>query len=266
MLHAETTLVGVSTNMYSSSLYPYYAALDDRIKNKSIPVPGNWDFVNLESVIALQPDLVIVWSSQNEAIEALESHHIPVYAVMLNGVDDIYKEITDFGILLNKQERADTLITFTKNQIASINKTANNPLSVYFLWSSGMFETAGLKSTVNNVIVSAGCINACQSEQEHISINAETLIKWNPDVILLWSSDSHDPTDVMNNSSLRMVKAVRSKKIFELPSAFDCDLWTLKYQFAVAFLHESAYNNSYSVESLQSKRDSIMTFLYGKPF
>ncbi len=265
MLQAEQTLVGISTNIYSASLYPYYSSLDVRIRNKNLPTPGNWDFVNLESVIALQPDLVILWSSQNEAIDALESHHIPIYAVMLNSVDDIYKEIKDFGILLNKHERADSLIKFTKLQIASLKQSREKSQSVYFMWASGMFETAGLPSTVNNVIASAGFINVCQSKQEHVSINAETLIHWNPDIILLWNTETCNPSDIIKTSYLRTLKAVRSKKVFELPSSFDCDLWTLKYQYAVTFLYNAVHNTSFSEETFVTKRDSMMTFLYGKP-
>lgn len=266
MLNAEKALVGISANIYTPLLHHYYGLLDERVKNKSLPTPGNWDFVNLESVISLQPDLVIIWSSQSESIEALESHDIPVYAVMLNGVEDIYKEILDFGILLGRKERADSLLRYTKNETADARRSIAKPMRVYFIWSSGIYETAGLRSTVNNLLTAAGCINACQSEQEHVSINAETLIRWNPDIILLWSNDALNPSDIMSNPILRTIDAVRSKKVYELPNAFECDLWTLKYQYAVHFLHEAAYGISFDPDSMKIKRDSIMTFLYGRKF
>lgn len=266
MLHAEQTLVGISSNIYGHSLYPYYSLLDERIKNRSIPAPGNWDFVSLESVVGLRPDLVIIWSSQSESIEALESHDIPVYAIMLNGVDDIYKEIQDFGTLLDRRPRADSIIGYTKDQIASISRSSGIPLSVYFMWSSGIFETAGLRSTVNNFLEASGCRNACQSEQEHVSVNAEILINWNPGIILLWNNDALDPSDVMRQSTLRTLDAVGSGKVYELPGVFECDLWTLKYQYAVQFLNHAAYGKSFDAESIRMKRDSMMTFLYGHSF
>ena len=81
MLGAEARLVGISTNIYQESVFPYYAAMDERIRERTLPTPGNWDFVNIESMVALQPDLVILWSGQDESIAALEEKGIPVFGV-----------------------------------------------------------------------------------------------------------------------------------------------------------------------------------------
>ena len=59
--------------------------MDERIKDKNLPAPGNWDFVNMESVVALKPDLVILWSNQTESIGSLEERGIPVYGVFIKG-------------------------------------------------------------------------------------------------------------------------------------------------------------------------------------
>ena len=77
MLGAESRLVGISTNIYQESVFPYYAAMDERIRERTLPTPGNWDFVNIESMVALQPDLVILWSGQEESIAALEEKGNP---------------------------------------------------------------------------------------------------------------------------------------------------------------------------------------------
>ena len=102
MLNADNKVIAVPANIYSESVYSQYAAIDERIKYKKLPAPGNWDFVNLESVVALQPDLVIIWSSQKESIEAIEDQGIPVYGVSLQSISDVYKEIADLGQLTGK--------------------------------------------------------------------------------------------------------------------------------------------------------------------
>ena len=83
MLGAEDRLVGISTNVYQGSVFPYYAAMDERMRERTLATPGNWDFVNIESMVALQPDLVIVWSGQEESIAALEEKGIPVFGVFI---------------------------------------------------------------------------------------------------------------------------------------------------------------------------------------
>lgn len=64
MLNQGNRIVGVSKNVYQTDVYPYYAALDKRIKDKRLPAPGNWDSVSVEGILALQPDLVIMWAQQ----------------------------------------------------------------------------------------------------------------------------------------------------------------------------------------------------------
>jgi iron complex transport system substrate-binding protein len=263
MLQRHDIVVGVSTNIYSSSVFNYYASLDERIRTKSIPTPGNWDFVNLESVVSLHPDLVIMWASQTEAIENLESYHIPVYAVMINGIQDVYKEIDDFGALFDNCSRADSLVSYTKNELSSLKLQATPTTKVYFMWTQVMLETSGVKSTVNEMINAAGCVNVCQAQQEHVTVNIETLLGWNPDIILMWCNEKLEPSDIINNPTFKNLHAVKTHHVYELPSAFECDLWTLKFQYVVKLLAKNAHANQYSYMNLQKEKDSMMLFLYG---
>ena len=54
MLNEEKRVVGISRGVYNKSLFAYYGRMDDRIRDKKIPSPGNWDFVNIETVISLK--------------------------------------------------------------------------------------------------------------------------------------------------------------------------------------------------------------------
>lgn len=89
MLQAQEWLVGVPTFVYKERLAPQYALLDERIRRQVIPAPGNWDFVNLESLVALRPYLVIIWASQEDAVANIERFGIPVYSVMLRRLQDV---------------------------------------------------------------------------------------------------------------------------------------------------------------------------------
>ena len=99
MLGAESRVIGVSSNVYQEPLYAWYAAMDARIRAKQLPVPGNWDFVSIESIVALQPDLVILWSQQTESISALEERGIAVFGVFINSREDVYREMLMLGQL-----------------------------------------------------------------------------------------------------------------------------------------------------------------------
>ena len=267
MLHAESKVIGVPANIYSESVYDQYAALDERIKYKKIPAPGNWDFVNLESVVALQPDLVIIWSSQKESIEAIEERGIAVYGVFLQSLSDVYKEITDLGRLTGKQPRADSLLTYTQHEIArlkTLTRSLSNDRSVYFMWSQGLLETSGTSSTVNELIELAGAKNVCRSAHEHMVVNMESVLEWNPDVIIMWYNAARLPSDVINIPEWRNISAVRNEQVYQLPSVFLCDLWTLKFQYAAKLLASWCYPDSFKGFDIEKEKNNMLLNLYGQ--
>lgn len=235
MLQAQEAIVGIPHDVYKENFYKYYSQLDVRIKQKTLPFPGNWDFVNIEQVISLKPDMVIMWSSQKEAIANLERLGIPVYAVFMDDLDDIYKEIRDFGLLFGKQKRAESLINHTKQKIAELVKSNDkaNSKGVYFMWSQGPLETSGKKSTVTDLISLAGMTNICDLPEEHLNINIEKLYEWNPDFIVMWSNEKLDTEDVLKNSLFSGLSAIKNKKVYEMPEIFKCDFWTLKFVYPV---------------------------------
>jgi len=266
MLKAENNIVGISTNVYNGDVFEQYKLLDGRIKNKTIPTPGNWDFISIENIAALKPDLVIIWASQTEAIQSIENLGIPVYAIMINNTNDIFKEITDFGAIFNKKERADSLISFAKNEIESIKTTikTSDKKKVYFVWSQGKLETSGKKSTVNEMIELACCENVCNLPDEHIVVNAEKIIEWNPDIILMWYSNQNKANEILNFEAWQNINAVKNKNVYQLPSTFYCDLWTLKFLIPVKMLAKWSYPQEFNSINIEEYKKEIIKKLYDK--
>lgn len=268
MLRAENQVIGVSSAIYNESASVQYAALDERIKNKELTAPGNWDFVSIENIVAVQPDLVIIWASQTESIQSIEEHGIPVYGVFLRSFDDVYKEMKDFGALTGKNQRADSLIAYTKAEISklkSFQQSSNDtPKSVYFMWNQGLLETAGTTSTVNELIELAGAKNSCSIEQEHVIVNKEKLFDWNPDMMVMWCDPSKSPKDILNLSEIQQLKAIQDKQVYELPSVFLCDLWTLKFPYAVKMLAKWCYPSTFSGLNLEDEKRKMLLELYGQ--
>jgi iron complex transport system substrate-binding protein len=266
MLNAYSQLAGISTGVYNDSASQQYARLDERIHNKTLPAAGNWDFVNIESIVALKPDLVIIWASQNESVSAIEEYGIPVYGVDLQSFDDVFKEISDFGILTGRKGRADSLINYTKNEMEALSFASNgssDKKTVYFIWAQGILETSGTKSTVNELIGLAGAKNVCLMPQEHVVISKEKLLDYNPDIILMWHNNRQKPENLFELPEFCRLKAVKNKKIFELPPVFWCDLWTLKYQLAVKILAKECYPEKFQNMNLESEKCRMLQYLYG---
>ncbi|MCU0287454.1 MAG: ABC transporter substrate-binding protein [Acidobacteria bacterium] len=269
MLQAQDTLYGVPTVVYYGNVAQQYAILDERIKRKLISAPGNWDFFNIETVLSLEPDLVIIWASQTEAIASMEKHGIPIYAVMIKNLEDVYKEISDLGILLDKTERANTLIDFTRNEMNRFTSylrsiVSAEPRKVYFMWAQSLLDTSGKKSVVNQVINAALGVNVCQAEWEHIVVNRENLLLWNPEIIIMWQNDRLDPVDVINEPGFQTLNAVRNKRVYELPSVFYGDLWTLKFQYVIKLIARWLWPEELATLNLEEEKKKMLVFLYGQ--
>ncbi|MBA4392981.1 MAG: hypothetical protein C0407_05465 [Desulfobacca sp.] len=269
MLGEEKRVVGVSQNIYTTPVFTYYAAMDPRIRGKQLPAPGNWDFVNIESVVALKPDLVILWAHQTESIAALEGRGIPVFGVFIKRQEDVYREIQSLGIFTGRVARAQELIDYTQKELARFqNRVAAIPLKnrpgVYYMWAQGNLETSCGQSTVNDLIEQAGGRNVCAAlPNEHITVNLEKVLSWNPDLILMWTNEKKDPVDIIRDPQWKRIKAVQDQRVHEFPEVFMCDLWTLKFLYAVKMTAKWTHPALFKDIDLLEEKKQMLRFFYG---
>ena len=270
MLEAESRVVGISTNIYQEqNVFAYYAAMDERIRERTLATPGNWDFVNIESIVALQPDLVIIRTAQEESIAALEEKGIPVFAVYIERFADIHREITALGELTDTQERAAELLAIAQEELDAVQRktaldTGEAKPRVYFMWDQGPLDTGGRNSTVQELLDLAGGINvAGDSELEHLVVNLENVLVWNPELIVMWCNDRLNAEDIGELSGWRALSAVRNERVHELPDPFSCDFWTLKYIFTVDLVSRWCYPDRFSAADLAELRADLLNKLYG---
>jgi iron complex transport system substrate-binding protein len=269
MLGVEQQVVGIPASIYNGSVNKWYAVLDDRIRQKKLPAPGNWDFVSLESVVALKPDLVIIWSQQTEAIAALEARGIPVYGVFLTGWEDVYKEMRDLGTLTGSGKRAGEVVAYTRAEVDRFaSRVAAIPAirrpGVYYMWAQGDLETSCGGSTVNELINLSGGRNVCgYIKSEHLVVNREKVIGWNPDLLVMWYNERKNPGDVLADPQWQSVRAIKTGRVHELPEVFLCDLWTLKFQFAVKMVAKWANPELFRDVDLEKEKQTMLYNLYG---
>jgi len=114
-LGQEERLVGVTK--YSD--YPPAA--------KKLPRIGTYVHLDLERVVALQPDLCIAIKDGNprSVIEKLESLGIPVYAVDPRDLDSVMETTLEIGALLSAEQQAAKLVTGMRTRVQRIKAGSN---------------------------------------------------------------------------------------------------------------------------------------------
>jgi iron complex transport system substrate-binding protein len=268
MLKQGNRVIAVSRNVYQEPVKTFYAALDPRLAKGELPAPGNWDFVSLERVVALKPDLVLIWAHQTEAISSLEARGIPVYGVFIKSLADVYEEIDGLGKLLGARERAAELTALCKDRLrvlaARLNTARLERPRVYFMWAQGPLETSGAGSMVDELIRLAGGENvAAGIAQEHMVVNLERLLSWNPQVVLMWNNPRLTPKALLERPAWRAIEAGRSQRVHMLPPVFYCDLWTLKFAHAAYLTAAWCHPRSMEGLDLDAERRAFFAQLYG---
>lgn len=264
MLHAEKRITGIFNDIYTSDeLYPYYSKLDDRILQKQLSTPGSNGTANIEGITMLNPDLVIVQSAHEELGQALRSLGIPVYTTKVEQYAEVFKTVQDLATLTGTQERATELISYVKEEYAIMKKKADTLSSrkkAYFSWAYGrIFSTTGRNSMMHFCLEAAGVENVCKFDLDQPNISPETLMDWNPDLIIMWNDS---PNEFYKKKELAEISAIKNKQIYNLLPMFFYNPHTLKSLNTAVSIHHWAYPNQ--EVKIRNTIEPIILKLYGE--
>lgn len=183
--------------------------------------------ISYEELALLKPDIVIVWDFQNDAIEKLAKLKIPAVAIKYGTLEDVQEGIKLLGDILNKQEKAQKLISYHKDTnkyfASKTEKLANTKRKKILYLKDSQLTVANGKSVNNIMIDMAGGVNVAKDiTTGHWSkVTMEEVIKWDPDIIILSNFDKFLPEDIYNNKfegqDWSKISAVKNKKVFKAP-------------------------------------------------
>ncbi|HAL51398.1 MULTISPECIES: ABC transporter substrate-binding protein [Sphingobacterium] len=264
MLGAENSLVGIPEQVYQvEDTYKFLSKLDDRIAKKTLATPtfaGQAN--NVESIVSLNPDLVLTFNTDQDNISQLEDLGIPVFTFSSQDEKSIFNELTGMGALLGKKARAEEIVQFVSAEIKKMTAPKDQiQKKVYYAWSKGrVLSTSGRGSLIDMAIRLSGAANACPLEMEAPNVGAETIYKWNPDLIILWNSTL---ADVYNLKELAALPAVRNKQVFVMSPSFPFDPHTVKFMLFAKQIRHWCFSD-YTKQQLDQDMAIAFEKLYGK--
>jgi len=228
-LYNPNLLVGLNFPAFNMNNYgdPYY--LGENFMNKEIL--GGWQGsqkgANIEMLLKKKTQVILAWNNDlllKKINKSLNNINIPT--IMING-DDLEKMPQTFqflGELFGMKKRGEQLSSYAKESLDYISNMAKKipkEEEVSFYYAEG---TNGLSSdcthsfhTTQFRYIHAKNIYECQ--QKDImgmeSINFESILKANPDVIIVQSPKFY--TDIFKSIKWKMLKAVKNKKVYLVP-------------------------------------------------
>ncbi|MGH3501773.1 MAG: ABC transporter substrate-binding protein [Nocardioidaceae bacterium] len=192
---------------------------------KKIPhdIAGQNFTPNVESVVALNPDVVVQWADNGTGIIApLENAGLKVVGLRYGTQEDVDTWIDLFGTLLGKNERARAINMRTARRLEEMKKAASGvsgspPKVIYFLSFKEGMKAAGKGSYNDFYIRMVGAENVAQEVTGLASVNVEQVLAWDPDIILLGKNDASVPEDVYQDKVWADVSAVRTGRVYRVP-------------------------------------------------
>ena len=183
--NAMLLAAGASSQLVATIEYSGEPASERRLPNI-----GSVDAIDMERLIALRPDVVLVWPDGNNPAEiaTMERLGIPVYrqeAVTLDGIGDSLRRL---GRLTGTSSTADREARSLQGKLAALRKEyahPSHPPRVFLeVWDRPLY-TVGGKELMSDALQVCGTRNAfADLPQRAPAIGTEAVIARNPDIII----------------------------------------------------------------------------------
>ena len=181
-----------------------------------IPSIGGISNLNIESILACQPDLVISGSMVGKkATDQMDQMGTPMVCVIEKPrFDALYDNILAIGRLVGREREADSLNALLRDCVIALDtdtltQSRNNAITpkVYYVVGYGPAGnfTAGGNTFINDIIRMAGGRNIAE-EVNGWSYSLEALMKEDPDYIIVRREDSAAFCSMKPYNTLRAVR------------------------------------------------------------
>ncbi len=231
---------------------------------------GSFNNVNVEAVLSLRPDVAIAPKSSTQGNKAMADAGIPVVTVSAGSgnITTLMQEFHMMGQVLNKTDQSDALVSYWDDRLKMIDDRlsgvpADQRKRVYYMLG-GFYHTNGGNLWGQDFITASGGINVAQDFGPGEDLDAEQLLKWDPDVIIISSNEGNFTTvaQVKNNAQISGLKAVKSDKLYECPiGTFWWDRPSPEAVLGIEWLATTLYPDQFSdINMVNETRDFYRTF------
>lgn len=180
---------------------------------------------NVEALASGEADLVVQWGDRSESIvKPITALGIPVITVRYGDSLLAAGWLRLLGAALGKAERGEALAHWFEQRMAQITQRsaelalAERPRALYLYRAQAGLQVSGKGSSMDGDIVRAGGVNVAADVPGFATVNAEQLLAWDPQVILLNNFEPElNPDVIYQDPRLSSLSAVRNKRVYQYP-------------------------------------------------
>ena len=181
---------------------------------ESIPKVGDAFNIDLEAIVALEPDLVFVFYQSN----ATPLRNLGLKVLYIKTLDHNFEKTTDlikmWGHITNNLEGANKSITQFNQDIESITqKIDSTEVGPKIFQDVGGLWTPGSNTLVNEVFSLLKANNIAKEIDGYAQISPEIIVEKNPQIII-----TPNPEIFLNNQAYKNVSAVKNDKVYSIES------------------------------------------------
>ena len=165
---------------------------------QTVPRVGDNKALDLERIVALKPDLIVVWRHGNAQaqLERLRELHIPLFFSEPHQLDDVAVTLTRLGSLLGTSGTADAAASAYRAHIERLRARYANrpPVSVFYeVWDQPLMTLNGTHM-ISDVITLCGGRNVFAQLAPLVpTVSTEAVIAANPEAIVTASAGATKP-------------------------------------------------------------------------
>jgi len=257
-------LAGIEDKAASRPIYAL--AAPDLLKLPNVGTAKNF---NMESCVALEPDLVILPISLQDSAEQLSRMGIPVILVNPESYDSELEMVTLIGEAAGAAERAQSYQSYAlsaRDAAGTLTADLKNKPVVYMCGVGSYLTTAPKDMYQAGLIQTAGGVNAAAElgGSGWTNISYEELLVMNPDVMIIPSEAGYGKADILGDPQLADLQAVKSGRVYKMPDNFEA--WDspvpscmLGVQWLLSVLHEDIC----PMETVQKEAAAFYKEFYG---
>ena len=163
---------------------------------KDLAIIGNFHQLNIEAIVAYQPDIIFAWPDGNPQLQLdrLADLGLQIFESRPQNLQQLIDEIITIGNLVGKTQRATQLTDAMRYEARQISERfqAKQPMRVFYqIWHQPL-RALGSDPWLNDLLSRCGAVNLfAHLPQAFPLVSIEAVLEKQPDIILLPEANQH---------------------------------------------------------------------------